>query len=299
MKYNKILLAVMVGTMMLSGCSSQPKQPDTDAAQQPRQAETVKKLSFKELGDIGGCASLYMPGNLAAAAATNSSYEKAQDDTSFYGNSEDAWQSLLDGERDIVFAYEPSEQMAQELKEQNITWKQVGTDALVFLAGGTDVSPALKQQDIVQAYEQKHPTWSGYASAPQTDSHMLFDRLLASGNPAVKGKVMADGNTAACPHTQGTLCYTTYLSFLDHSKPENTALVQVDGVLPGAQTLDAYALRVPYYAACRSDLDVNDADMIFYRWLTSEEGMMWLRQETLTPQTLETMEEPAAEQTDE
>lgn len=288
---NKRLLAAALCCAMLTGCAAAPKQdsgstPDENAS---GQTDVVKVISPSEFTASGGCASLSLPGNLAAAAATGSSYEKASESTVFSGSSEDAWQRLLDGRLDVILAYAPDKQTEQALEEQGILMQPIGTDALVFLAGGTQQSPNLTREQIAAAYQNGGTEdWKGYASAPGASSRKLFADIFGADSAGVTVTEGEDTLTAGCPHTAGSLCYTTYLLLKTVSQPEDTAIVAVDGVLPDAQTLTetadsaAYPLQVPYYIACRSGLDENDPVMLFYRWMTSEDGMQWLAQATLS-----------------
>ena len=304
MKYKHLLLIAAVCVTMFTGCSTQQ-----DTADVPAKQEVVDHISAKKFADFGGCASLKMPGNLATAAATDSSYEKAENITSFYGTSEQAWKRLLDGKQDVIFAYEPSDEIKKQLEEQKICWQKVGTDALVMLAGGTTQSPTLTKEQIVSAYSDKKNAWTGYSSVSGSDSRILFENLCANGDSSVilGESVMENGAalTACCPHTPGTLCYTTYLSIHEHGQPMNTTMVAVNGVLPSEQTLTsvntdtkpAYSFQVPYYIACRGDLKINDSAKVFYDWMTSEEGMKWLYQATLAYPTTDMLEMSTSSET--
>lgn len=293
MKWNKLLAVVLCGTL-LAGCGTRA-MPDGSGSVAPEtemSGMVVKEIAASEFAAFGGCAALELPGRMAAAAASASSYDATAAFTAFSGSSAQAWQKLLDGELEVVLAYEPSAEQKKQLEEQEILMQPVGTDALVFLVGSApeqDMTLDLSKQDILAAYQgEEGAAWKGYAAAPGSDSRLLFADLFGTDSAGVTVTDGSDTLTAACPHTNGTLCYTTYLSLQQNGQPENTMLASVDGSMPGAQTLrepgvseQAYPLQVTYYVACRAGLDENDPAMLLYRWLTSEDGMNWLYTATI------------------
>lgn len=286
MKNRNSLFAAVLCTVLLAGCGAAPVQEGSaagSASEEPAQSATVEKIPADGLEAFGGCESLSLPGNLAAAAATGGDYEDASALTSFYGTSEEAWQRLLDGDLDIVLAYAPDSETEAKLKEQGVLLQPVGTDALVFLAGSAqESSAALTRDEIAAAYKGSSANWKGYASAPSADSRKLFAQLFGADSAGVQVKDGEDMLTAACPHTAGTLCYTTWLEMQENGIPQGTAVVAVDGIMPTVQTLTeaagsaVYPLRAQYSLAVCGGLEEDDPAMLFYRWLTSEDGMNWL-----------------------
>lgn len=293
----KQLLTVMLCGALLTGCDT-ASVPHTNGSgtsagsfvEQP----TVARVDLDDF-IIGGCTSLSLAGNLAAAKAGDTSYETACDKTAFSGNSEAAWQNLLDGKLDVVFAYVPSAEIKQKLDEQGISLIEVGTDALVFLAGTNPKAyqtPVWTKQNILAAYEKDNTSaWIGYAAASGSDSRELFATVFGTDASGVTIQSGEDTLTAACPHTAGTLCYTTWLSLLQNGKPDNTKIADIDGILPTeTQKGISYPFTVSYYVAVRSDLENNDPAMLFYRWISSDAGQEWLSEATVLQTAEETDE---------
>ncbi len=285
MKKNRVLSAVLCA-LLLTGCTvSAPGRTN-----QETQDKTISKISAEDFTSFGGCAALRHAGQLTAAAATGSKVEKAANRISFYGSSDEAWQRLMRGELDVVLAYAPDASTAQALEKQGISPKVAGTDALVFLAGGTVQPQSLTRAQISAAYRNGGTEqWKGYAAAPGSSARQLFADQFGGDD---MGVTVTEGETvltAACPHTAGSLCCTTYLALRERSQPQGTALVAVDGTLPEETTLpepgtseeSAYPLQTNYYIACRSGLDKDNPAMLFYNWLTSESGRHWLYQATI------------------
>lgn len=287
----KQLLTVMLCGALLTGCST-ASAPNTNgsgtSADNFVEQSAVAKVDLDDF-TIGGCTALSLAGNLAAAKAGDTSYQTACDKTAFCGNSEAAWHNLLDGKLDVVFAYAPSDETKQKLDEQGISLIEVGTDALVFLAGTNpeaDQTPIWTKQNLFAAYEKDNASaWTGYAAASGSDSRQLFAAVFGTDASGVTIQSGEDTLTAACPHTAGTLCYTTWLSLLQNGKPNHTEIVGIDGILP-TETQEGYPFTVSYYAAVRSDLENNDPAMLFYRWIGSDAGQKWLS-EVIVPQTAE------------
>lgn len=279
MKKKRLLAAVLCGCM-LAGCAAQQTTEGEGSGSGAPVNRIVTQLSQDEFPAFGGCSALFLPGNLAAAVTMGSSYETAAESTGFYGSNEEAWERLLDEQLDIVLAYAPADSTKQRLEEQGVSMQQVGTDALVFLAGVSQDAQSLTHDQIQEAYSTSTGTWKGYAAAPGSTSRQLFARAFGADRSGVTVKRGDDVLTAACPHTAGTLCYTTYLSLQTVAPPENTIIVSVDGVAPSGQTLidGSYPLSMPYYVGLRNGLEENDAAVLLYRWLTSKDGMAWLAQ---------------------
>lgn len=284
-KNRNSLFAVALCAVLLTGCGAAPTQEGSaegSASVESVQSVTVESIPADGLERFGGCELLSLPGNLAASAATGSAYAEVSDSL-FYGTSEEAWQRLLDGELDVVLAYAPDSDTETKLKEEGVTIQAIGSDALVFLTDDAQET-TLTSEEIEAAYQGGSSNWKGYASAPGSDSRKLFAQIFGSDGTGVQIQDGDDTLTAACPHTQGTLCYTTYLEMQENGIPQGTAVAAVDGVLPSAQTLalnadsGQYPLRTQYFIAVRDGLEENDPAMLFYRWLTSEDGIDWLTQ---------------------
>ncbi len=293
----KQLLAVLLCGALLTGCGTAavPQQTGSGASGSAPEQPVVERVDPDDFS-FGGCASLSLAGNLAAAKAGDTSYEAAHDKAAFAGNSEEAWQRLLDGELDVVLAYAPSAEMQKKLEEQGISLVEVGTDALVFLAGSSpeeDTSLDWTKQDLFTVYQKDNTSgWTGYAAAAGSDSRRIFTAVFGSDAPGVTMQSGEDTLTAACPHTTGTVCYTTWLSLLRNGKPNDTSIIAVDGMLPGdtAEEGKSYPLTVSYYLAVRPGLEQNDPAMLFYRWLGSDAGRTWLAEAVLPPAAEETGE---------
>ncbi len=284
----KWIYAAALSALLLTGCAAQPAQEaGSGSGTAAEQNIIVTSVPRETMETFGGCSSLRLPGNLIAAAATGVRYESAAEQTEFYGSSDDAWQRLLNGELDLVLAYAPGDTAAQQLEEAGVRTQEVGYDALVLLAGGAQETRSLTCEQIRTAFETTQTEeWTCYTAKLGTTSRMLATRLFGEGFGGVSVIEGDDTLTAACPHTEGTLCYTTFLHVQETALPENTTMVAVDGILPDAQTVITgesamqYPLRVPYVIGCRKGLADNDPAMLVYRWLTSADGMQWLEQAT-------------------
>ena len=281
MKWSRLLAAALSCGILMTGCAAEPKE-ETGSGQTETQT-IVESISENQFPKLGGCEALYFPGNLAAAAASKSSFAQAADMTAFTDTNKTAWEQLENGELDIVVAYAPDTETQKRLEEKGFQMQQIGTDALVFLSGGTETR-SLTVEQLLNAYHNQLEGWVSYSSAPNTDARLLFSRVM--GTDSV-GQTLTEGGetlTAACSHEENTLCYASYLSLLAEGQPKNTTLIAVDGILPNAESIlqtnsaGAYPLTVPYYAACRGDLQQDDPISILYQWMTSEAGAQWIAQ---------------------
>ena len=134
----KQLLAAALCCAVLTGCGAAP-EPSGSAQTQIEQT-VVDKISNDFT--LGSSAALKLPAGLARAAACGENYEDAAREVLTMQNNDAAWDALLAGDVDAAIGYVPSEQQQQRLKEQGITLQKIGTDALVIVAGGTEIGRA-------------------------------------------------------------------------------------------------------------------------------------------------------------
>ena len=280
----KQLLAAALCCAVLTGCGAAPAKTPTGSAESTQTEETVVDKISNDF-TLGCSAALKLTAGLARAAACGETYEESARQVLTMQTSDDAWDALLAGDLDAAIGYAPSEEQEQRFKEQGITLHKIGTDALVILAGGTDEPVALTKSEVLQAFELQSDTWKGYAAAKNADSRKLFASIFGQDCAGVTVQQGEDTLTAACPHTQGTLCYTTYGALMQNGQPEQTTVVTVDGKLPS----DAdYALTQDVYAAVRADADTNDPETLFADWLATDKASAWLHEAvagTLTEET--------------
>ncbi len=280
----KQLLATVLCCAVLTGCGTAPANNPTGSAESTQTEETVVDKIPNDF-TLGCGAALKLPAGLARAAACGETYEESARQVLTMQTSDAAWDALLAGDLDTAIGYAPSAEQEQRCKEQGITLHKIGTDALVILAGGTDAPVALTKSEVLQAFTLQSDTWKGYAAAKDADSRALFRSIFGQDCEGVTVQQGEDTLTAACPHTQGTLCYTTYGALMQNGQPEQTTVVTVDGKLPS----DAdYALTQDIYVAVRSNADANDPETLFANWLATDKGSSWLHEAvagTLTEDT--------------
>ena len=270
----KQLLAAALCCAVLTGCGAAPAETPSGSAEVTQTKETIVDKIPNDF-TLGCSAALKLPAGLARAAACGETYEEAAREVLTMKNSDAAWDALLDGDVDVAIGYAPSAEQEQKLKEQGITLHKIGTEALVVLAGGTDTPVSLTKNEVLQAFQLQSDAWKGYAAAKNTDSRALFQSVFGQDCAGVTVQQGDDTLTAACPHTQGTLCYTTYGSLMQNGQPEQTTVVTVDGKLPS----DAdYALTQDVYAAVRQGVDQTDPETLFVDWLATDQGSAWLHE---------------------
>lgn len=270
----KQLLAAALCCAVLTGCGTAPAKTPTGSAEQTQTEEDVVDTVSNDF--VLGCsAALKLPAGLARSVACGETYEESARQVLTMQTSDAAWDALLSGDLDAAIGYAPSAEQEQRLKEQGITLHKIETDALVILAGGTEEPVSLTKSEVLQAFELQSDTWKGYAAAKNADSRKLFTSIFGQDCAGVTAQQGEDTLTAACPHTQGTLCYTTYGALMQNGQPEQTTVVTVDGKLPS----DAdYVLTQDVYAAVRADADANDPETVFVNWLATDKASAWLHE---------------------
>lgn len=203
-----------------------------------------------------------------------------------------SYKRLYNKEVDLLIVYEPSEEIVERMKTEQLLVKPIGLDALVFMANAKNPVESLTMEQLVSIYSGKIKGW---AEVGGEDKELLaFQRPLGSGSQTLMQKLvmgdtaMADGANVFRYSTMGdilegmlsyngednTLGYSVfYYANNMYSFPE-LKFMGVDGVLPSTQTIydGSYALTNSFYAVIRPEEPENSAAHQLFDWLTGKEG---------------------------
>ena len=226
------------------------------------------------------------------------------DDAQFYINStgtNNCWNNLLNGDADIILAYEMPEATNSNWKSSfediDLEIAPIGVDALVFLVNEKNPVFSLTQQQLIDIYTGKTTNWSSVGGddieiAPfqrdaSSGSQTLFRKLLMKDITPMKPtdryialdmgfliESVANYNNAG-----NAIGYSVYY-YVTHMKNDpSLRFLSVDGVAPNDDTIadGSYPLRNNFFAAIRADTPADSPARMIFDWLSGESGAQCLR----------------------
>lgn len=202
------------------------------------------------------------------------------------------YKRLYNREVDLLIVYEPSDEIVERMKSEELIIKPIGLDALVFMANTANPVSSLTTEQLVDIYSGKITNWSEVGG--EDKQLMAFQRPNGGGSQSLmlklvmKNTAMVDGSNVFRYSTmsdilEGMLSYNGEDNTLGYSVfyyannmyyLPDLKFVGVDGVLPSLQTIydGSYPLVNAFYAVIRPNEPENSTARTLFDWLTGDEG---------------------------
>ncbi len=252
---------------------------------------------------MGGSLANLPLGEAVTATVLGIDRETANSMIKFEGSTTDNYEALVDGEFDIILAYEMGEDAVKYAQEAGVELEMtaIGADALVFICSTENPVDSLTSQQVEEIYKGNITSWSElggsevdiipYQRNKDSGSQTLFDKLVNLGDELMEApKEQIVGSmiglleaVADYDNSEGALGYTVYyyLTNMEADKLNTSKLLAVDGVEP---TNDAIASgEYPYvndfYVVIRKDAPEDSPERVLYNWIISEQGKELARRE--------------------
>ncbi|MCL2801709.1 MAG: substrate-binding domain-containing protein [Treponema sp.] len=204
-----------------------------------------------------------------------------------------AYDNLLNGEVDIIFCLEPSNEQLQRFINRglNIKFVPIGKEAFVFFVNANNRVNNISIQDIHGIYSGNITNWRHF-DGPNKNI-LVFQRPKNSGSQTILEKIMGDvpivdpkiedvkqgmgymvSQVAAYKNFNNSIGY----SFLQYStemlKNDQIKLLSIDDISPSAVTIqdDSYPFTVFFYAVYIEKEGMNPNINPFIQWILSEQG---------------------------
>ncbi len=211
-----------------------------------------------------------------------------------HNTTHNAYVNLLDGNADIIFVTEPSEEELQLAKEKGIELEVVPVvkEAFVFLLNKENPVDIISVKQIQDIYQGKIENWTEL-NGPDKEI-MAYQRPTNSGsqtimeNQVMKGLKMAEAPTEMKPEEMSGLVeviasydnsdraigYSVYYYANSMYSKNTIKFVKVDGIEPNNENISsgAYPFTSAYYAVLKKDEPVSSSARKLLNWLLSEEG---------------------------
>lgn len=297
---------VCVGAF-LAGCTEEPQTPMNDNTEVNVENEVTDNDSFvfteENYPKMGGSLANLPLGEAVTATVLGIDRETANSMIKFEGSTTDNYEALVDGEFDIILAYEMGEDAVKYAKEAGVELEMtaIGADALVFICSTENPVESLTSEQVEEIYKGNITSWSElggnevdiipYQRNKDSGSQTLFDKLVNLGDELMEApKEQVVGSmiglleaVADYDNSEGSLGYTVYyyLTNMEADKLNTSKLLAVDGVAP---TNDAIARgEYPYvndfYVVIRKDAAEDSPERVLYNWIISDQGKELARRE--------------------
>ena len=226
--------------------------------------------------------------------AVGISLQEAEELTSCDKTSQ-AWYNLAEGESDLLLVYEPAETTKERLEQigTDLTYEAIGNDALVFIVNENNPVEGLTSDQLRDIYTGEITNWSqvggndeeivAFQRSEESGSQSLFIKLLMGDQepmeapqelaPGLMGELidsLAEYNNEGNALGFSVYYYASYM----YTQP-GLKFIAVDGVVPSDETIASgeYPFINPFYAAIRSDEEVDSPARRLYDFVTGDEGI--------------------------
>ena len=284
-----LLLAVA-----LAGCAWKPA---SDVREETPRAETPERFVFtpKNYPRMGGSLAALPLGQAITAAALSISREETADYITFEGSTTWNYEMLVDGNYDLLLAYEPSQEALEYAEEQGFTWEMtpIGRDALVFIVNAANPVDQISGEQIKGVYSGAITNWNElggpdlaiipYQRNRDSGSQTLFDLFFPLGDALMQPpqeyvvgsmvgllEVIADYDDS-----QAALGYTVYyyLTNMESEKLDRTKILSADGVAATNDTIanGEYPFVNDFYVVIAAGLPADDPARLLYDWICGEQ----------------------------
>ena len=244
---------------------------------------------------MGGSLAVLPLGEAITASALSISREETADYILFENSTTWNYEQLVDGNFDILLAYEPSEEAIAYAESQNFEWEMtpIGRDALVFIANADNPVEGLTTQQITDIYTGQITNWSqvggndseiiAYQRNRDSGSQTLFDLFFPLGDQLIDPpeELIVDSMiglleaVADYDNSENALGYTVYyyLTNMETDKLSRSKILAVDGVEANNETIASgeYPYVNDFYVVIPADLPDDDPARILYNWICSDQ----------------------------
>lgn len=295
----KTISVVMIAVLALTlfGCSG-----NTSKSQD---AQPVGNYVFTEenFPIVGGSLALKPYGQALTATVLDIPREGAIDPLIWEGSTTEKYRQFIDGEIEVLLAYEPSEEAIEYAKSKGFEWEitAIGADALVFICSNENPVQNITTEQIKGVYSGNITNWSqlggndaqiaAYQRNRDSGSHTLFEKLINLGDQLVEPPKDKQIETmiglleaiADYDNAENSLGYTVYyyLTNMESDKLDRSKILWVDGIEPTNENIATgkYTLANDFYVAIPKNLPQDAPARILYNWIISQQGKELLERE--------------------
>ena len=280
---NRTISIIATLALLLAGCT-QPKEdptPTVDPIIRP-------DLTAEFVGRIDGSTAT-IPLTTAALK-----WLRGTDDGLLHNKTDQAYDNLIKGTKDIIFVTAPSDDELAAAKSAGVEMEVIPIvkDALVFLANTANPVSSLSQKQVKDIYTGVTKNWKDiggkdtdiipYQRPVNSGSQTLFLQLaMGSATPMEAPKeyqIVGMGDLVDAiseyDNAEDALGYSVYYYADQMYTKDNVKLLGIDGVQPTNESIsnDSYPYGTHYFAVIRSTEPVDSTARQLIDWFLSSEG---------------------------
>ena len=186
-----------------------------------------------------------------------------------------AYQAVVDGTADIIFAAPPSEKQVQYARDAGaeLVYIPIGYEAFVFIVNSNNQIDSLTTEQIQGIYSGRYTNWS-QLGGPNTPVN-AFQRVENSGSQTAMISFMGDTpiKPRAASLSGKSIGYSFRYYVSDLSGKDNVKMLSVNGVYPSEENIrnNTYPVTECFYAVYRSD-NSNENVQLLIDWILSDEA---------------------------
>ncbi len=261
--------------------------------------EVTEKFSMteEEFPKVDGAtAMLPMVGEITKSVLgyTDEQAQKYLDENT-HGKSAKVYASLINKEKDLIFASEPSDDILKQAKEANVEFDMtgIGKDGFVFVVNKDNPVDSLTIEQIQKIYTGEITNWSQVGG--NDEEIVAFQREKNSGSQNLMEKmVMKDTKMQDAPsglmiasmeglidsvaqnydNGKSSIGYSIYLYAKEQYVKDNIKFLSINGVYPSDETIadGSYPLSKIVYAITRKDVAQDSNVRKLIDWLLTADG---------------------------
>lgn len=202
-----------------------------------------------------------------------------------------AYQRLISGEADIIFAAVPSDAQVEMAKNAGVEFELTpfGKEAFVFIVNEENPIESVTVEEIKAIYSGQTTDWAELG-VKDLGEIIAYQRPENSGSQTALEKLMGDTEIMEAPAEK---TYTGMDEIVNHIEYRNlpnaigytfrfyctqmleskVKLLEIDGIAPTVKNIrnDSYPITSMLYMVTRKG-DVSDAARAFMNWVLSEQG---------------------------
>lgn len=214
-----------------------------------------------------------------------------------------AYENIVTGEADIIFAALPSEEQEQFAADNGVelVYTPIGKEAFVFFVNAKNPIEGITVEQIQGIYSGEITAWSELGVRGLGEIR-AFQRDAGSGSQSTLEKLMAGKQLMKAPTKdvisgmegiiQKAADYKNYKNAIGYSfrfystemvSNDQIKLLSINGVYPSLENIEngTYPLASCFYAVTRKDADENTLKLL--EWIVGEQGQMIIEAVGYTP----------------
>ncbi|MBL4937246.1 substrate-binding domain-containing protein [Clostridium sp. YIM B02515] len=276
-----------------------PFEKDTKAEKLP---ETSELKITSDIPKLDGATALYpLYSAFAQAVYPEDNYNIGISSVQC-NTTEKAYDNLMSGQVDVIFAAKPSQQQIEDAKAKGIEFRltSIGREAFVFFVNSNNSVSDLSTKQIQDIYSGKITNWNEVGG--KDEKIRAFQRPQNSGSQTMLQKLM-EGKTLMSPPREDVVSamdgiikktsdYKNYKNAIGYSflfyatemvKSKEINLIKVNGIYPSKETIKSreYPLSAEFYAITAGSKNPNVEP--FIKWILSRQGQYLVEKTGYTP----------------